>query len=312
MNRKQFFLHVGYPKTGSTFLQSVVFPSISNEENFYIGKRFDSSGKRIKDEWDDLFIDLLYKDNVSDSDIDRLSTKIDQLFNDNTKKVIASYEGFLFSSPLSNSPTYISLNLARLKKLILSLQARDVITKLLIIERKLPDLIYSNYVEHYKWCFSSHKKTRTFDNYVSTMIDEFPDELSYCLSDKVVSEVGNVEVFVSSFELLKQSNRLFVQGVLEFIESKMSIELDDIMPPKNVKRVESATGFYYSNGHTLADVLRNSVGYKYRNKLRKLIMFKFLMDRMSAITIFQGKKIDASKEALSKIDAFFLARRSEQ
>ena len=127
MNQK-IFLHIGYPKTGTTFLQFQYFPFI--EEVYFINQeKLFKSG----------FLNLIY-DDITITDVEKYNIILNQWRKEaGDKPLFISYEGFIGNIyiGLKNLPTVIE----RLKKLNFEF-------KLLVTIRRQQDIINSSYVQY--------------------------------------------------------------------------------------------------------------------------------------------------------------------
>lgn len=127
MNQK-IYLHIGYPKTGTTFLQFQYFPFI--EEVYFINQeKLFKSG----------FLNLIY-DDITITDVEKYNIILNQWKEEaGGKSLFISYEGFMGNiyAGLKNLPTVIE----RLKAISFEF-------KLLVTIRRQQDIINSSYVQY--------------------------------------------------------------------------------------------------------------------------------------------------------------------
>jgi len=55
---KIFYIHIGYPKTGTTYLQNIIFPNIDNL--YYLGKPFYKKNKNLRK----ILLTIIYSDEI--------------------------------------------------------------------------------------------------------------------------------------------------------------------------------------------------------------------------------------------------------
>ena len=131
-----FYFHLGYPKTGTKFLQQRIFSKIS--EVSYLGKDFN-------DNLENIFIDII---SLSENDFKLKKKKIIELINvelskyDN-KKFLISDERFITSLYLNNKEKFIGNDIYRSISRIYEIFSELGKVKFLIVIRKHSEILES-------------------------------------------------------------------------------------------------------------------------------------------------------------------------
>jgi len=146
---KQIYVHIGFPRTGTTFLQEEVFPYIDTSEVYYISH---SSNNPIKDILVKLTYTNIYLNPINKEEFEQVESF---LLSIKQNKIFISLES-LTGDVFDNHFPYIVISEA-LKQLFPS-------AKILIIIRRQDDLIKSYYLYSlYEGHFKTFKK---FINYI--------------------------------------------------------------------------------------------------------------------------------------------------
>ena len=154
---KKAIIHLGYPKTGTTYLQEKIFPQAAEQWSIItpIFQNCNVNPKRFKSE--------VMSGEVS-SDTRRKAS---------IKPLLVSMEGFLFDAMRfvvgrQFCPTDFSVALRGLKSLCLDVQLSDI--AFVICIRRQDQLIHSLYAESYTHQLRYVSELDTFDKYVSAVL----------------------------------------------------------------------------------------------------------------------------------------------
>ncbi|MBE0434447.1 MAG: sulfotransferase domain-containing protein [Methylomicrobium sp.] len=215
-NKKTIFIHVGYPKTGTTTLQNHFFPKI--EDIQYLGKFYDKENKFVFE--DELIAKIIFNNEVG--------SQVSGVFDDRAikSKAILSEEAFLFDClriSRVNGKDYLPScnNIAMALRRVFDENRYDV--KILISIRKQDDMIASLYAQSYTHYYSKYNKTDTFLKFIDLFLQgkgnhAFKKALDY---NDVVSQYKkifgdrNIHVFV--FEQLQNNPNEFYNNLCDFL-----------------------------------------------------------------------------------------------
>lgn len=169
MNRQELYIHIGYPKTGTTLLQKKIFPKI--EDINYVGKSYKDNG--LMDRYSEEFKIPL---DVVNSLIRNNKKTIDNNSIIEGEKILLSEESILFSTLRPNKSTKESYevisNTSIIKNIKESFPESKYNINIIISLRRHLDLIISMYVEsfyhHYRRC----EKLDSIKKFIIEIIEE--------------------------------------------------------------------------------------------------------------------------------------------
>ena len=150
MKNKQIFIHLGFPKTGSTYLQQYIFPEM--KEALFLGKPFNRTIEILENK-------ILQLDETQyQQEKKNLINSLEKIFNNSNNKYILSHEGFLRSTRYSSSenptPNNIFHTLSRLNEIFSSYCQVNFI----LVIRKYDDMLRSYLTQfHHKFKFKYNK-----------------------------------------------------------------------------------------------------------------------------------------------------------
>ncbi len=202
---KSRFIHIGYPKTGTSTLQSSVFPD--HPEINYLGAPFLSPSLR-----ENIFIDILLKDSLGynpQTTKDKFLPYLKKTESDPNFKVTGiSYEEFSFS--FDGTHTDRGLVAKRLKNILGD-------AKIIILVRNQLDFIRSFYSETIKGgCFFSFEdflQAHYWRFYTYFFHQLFYHKMIQCYQDLF----GNDRVKVELFENFKDKPKEVINDILSFV-----------------------------------------------------------------------------------------------
>jgi len=215
-------IHLGYPKTGTTYLQRKIFSQLRSEYSI-VTPEFQNIGINIRR--------LMYSvesNTVDDSQIRSLS---------NGKNGLISLEGLL----LESMRTIEHGNYVR-KPLLKSLYGLRELTKnfseitIVIYVRIQDELIHSLYVESKIFHFDGCKKLNTLEKYINSVIKDNDVGFYYNFSNaiKEIREVFSTDcINIRFYEDLKCN----LDAEIEFWQSLTGINLDVVGGGENIRSV---------------------------------------------------------------------------
>lgn len=281
MSDKKVFFHIGFPKTGSTFLQRKIFPKYSSDNSrFYWGKIFE--GKVSEPLFDTSLVDLIYGDDQSS--IKAIKNISDKIASRGFSQNLISYEGLTFTANSGSVFCDAFRSLSRLSILAEELGNFGYKVELLICLRDPCSSIYSSYVEHYKWIYHSDKLKSTYANFVIENLGEKSELRAFNYIDLLV--------FCSELSGISNTNVVFYEDFLEnkvsFISQLANIldcnfYYDESMDVKENFKSVNSEGEYFSGEVTLLDSLRTLLPSKFRIKLIHLSKKVILIGKMRKV-----------------------------
>lgn len=198
----ELILHIGFPKTGSSFLQKLFFPK-SKQINFIRNDSFYSL--------------LALNSEISEKEkVKKLNNYKYKLFKKNKLNVI-SFEHFVMpANCLRTSNNQIYLNYLEPKEIIDNIKCLGVKVRVLIIIRNQKDWLWSWYQERIK-----RFETRTFENMI--LCNDFKSIIKVINYDKTFdlwkSNFDDCEII--PFELLKKQKKLFLKKLCSYLNIKV-------------------------------------------------------------------------------------------
>lgn len=191
-------VHIGYPKTGSTYLQKVIFPQFKELD-------FIDFHTCVK-----LFEDIIYLD---DLDFDQAKTK----------ESLTNYQGkSLFSQEaLTGAPfTFKGLNRSQIPNRLYQLGFK----KIVITIRNQPEILDSLYRQYvYQGGVMKFKDFLNLDGKWNHYLRAF--NLDYLKYDRLITKYinlfGDENVLILPQEILKNDPEAYLKSLSEFIESEV-------------------------------------------------------------------------------------------
>lgn len=213
--RIQLLLHLGYPKTGSTWLQKNIFPNISSAFFFdFFSDEFNTAHQRLFSSKIEMRKNKKYESEILINKYAEIvyKTIIEKTKNDTIFNFIISNESFL-----DFQDHYPEINLKRLiqvlekiKQALLNKKIQMKI-KLLAVFREQSSFLQSNYCSNF---ITLPKKLYCFQKFIEYGLNE-PNSTMFegCFYDKVFETLSNYfknDITFIPYELLKKDTILFL------------------------------------------------------------------------------------------------------
>ncbi len=211
--KREVYVHVGYPKTGTTTLQKHFFPKI--EEIQYLGKHYGEDG----------FLTEGYRELLFEAHSDDVYEKLKREFEArlSKQKIVISDEHFFAFQRILRETGYAPENDAQRLRKLFDETAYDV--KIIVTLRKQDEMITSAYAQGYVDIYSRYHEYDTFEKFAAFFMDEahrthrFREHLDY---DKSVSDYvrvfGREHVFVLAFEALSETPNAFYGALCDLLD----------------------------------------------------------------------------------------------
>ena len=274
---KEIYIHIGYPRTGTTTLRECLFPihselidiSIDMMNYFFQGQNYDYIHNNN--------IIIASRENAFKRDIEIHKKNLLQILeNKNDKnKYIYSEDILITSSMISiNTPKPFVYSVEpnsiarKLKFLFLDTKIFNKI-KIIITIRRQDELLKSFYAELY-WLFKSIRETNTFDKFFKYALIENKDNFIadslfyYDIIKNYENLFGkeNIKIFV--FEELKFEKEFFLKKLSAFMDIDCKETLDVI--GNNKKNLRSSIDGEYILKINLIDEFLNFIRKFYKKK----------------------------------------------
>lgn len=303
MNKRNLFIHVGYPKTGTTTLQKHFFPKL--EEFQYIGKHDD--GGKLFDFDLSIVNNLIFKPDLNKNSFSK------EVFKKN--KILLSEESFIFNSLRASNingetkiprPIDIASNIRRL------FNHKLYNVKILFTIRRQDQMVTSLYSQSYLHYYSKYGDTDTFQKYLNIYINHehnshiYFNTLDYLQTiNDYMGVFGENNVSVLVFEELQENSSLFYEKLCDFLDVDF-IKYGEIAINKNENKRLTNAGYKKTKHISLFDKLvlikqrhlsfvKFRLSNEFKEKLKKIV---WNSNEKISKTIFLTK--DESKKVLKR------------
>ncbi|MFO8068224.1 MAG: sulfotransferase domain-containing protein [Bacteroidales bacterium] len=236
------YLHIGYPKTGTTTLQKYLFPKHSNIQSL---QRNGEPG---------------FIKNIFTCRENSIKRNLKAIANELSRHVSDEYDNYIYSSESLTSfsmffrqnpyPYIYTLDpnstARKLKTAFLESGIFDDV-KIIVTIRRQDDLLKSMYAQIYNLVYKRFRVTNTFQKFINYAIENkdnfILDALQY---NDVITEYENIfgenNICVLAFEQFKQDRTAYLDKLCSFmsIDSEEAITL---LNDKHINRKSSANGY---------------------------------------------------------------------
>lgn len=307
--KKKVYLHLGYPKTGTTSLQSYFFPEVCEVNGWlYFGKRYDANGttnlsSSVKD-----FIDII---RFSDEKTlrERRSEIIEQYFGEAHETIIFSAETFIFDSfrykIVKGKLTTLNLTKSLKNLSVIFCEGPEFDTRVILALRAQRQLIPSLYAEVYMDFYRKIPELCTPTRFVSASLNGggglFSSGAFNYLNvvDELSALFGDDRVVMLMYEHMKQNPSHYFDGLLDILGSRSYI------PANKETNVRGTPSGWKSKKLTVAEILRPfgrvvqrgvSVSPHFRKNIKSLL---------SKLQIRRPVELDICDEDKEKIELHY-------
>ena len=239
--RKKIYLHIGYPKTGTTALQNNLFHSIDGIK--YIGKFDDGDSAFL---FPRAIMDTMIcgEEDIAGSYRDL----VDSFFfrSDEEKVYLLSDEMIIGSLMTSRKSVYGQYKMAsagaiaRTIKKIFPEDRYDL--SILIVVRNQADLITSKYAQSYANTYSKISSVSSFSKYVDDILRNEHSiyrrafDFHYVVS-AFSDVIGKERVCVVPFEMLKNDETKYIGKIMQWMGADSGCQPVVALPKENVRQV---------------------------------------------------------------------------
>lgn len=135
MKKKKIFIHLGFPKTASTYLQNNIFPNM--KETLYLGKPFENTIRILE------YKILKLNETQYEQEKKDLINSLEKIFNKPNNKYILSHEGFLRCTRYNEPDNPISNNIFQTLKRLDEIFSNYCEVNFILVIRKYDDMLRS-------------------------------------------------------------------------------------------------------------------------------------------------------------------------
>ena len=142
MKKKQIYIHLGFPKTASTYLQSNIFPHMKGA--IYLGKPFGNTISMLEKKI------LKLNETQYEQEKKDLINSLEKIFNKSNNKYILSHEGFLRCTRYNELDNPISNNIFQTLKRLDEIFSNYCEVNFIIVLRKYDKMLRSYFTQFHR------------------------------------------------------------------------------------------------------------------------------------------------------------------
>jgi len=266
--REKIIVHIGYPKTATSFLQEKIFLELHKQGKINFLGRYKDNSKFNK------ILSLCMQDSLSVKDLKRGSGDFIRELKPNTINLISE-------EAICWMPSVYGYGLCNFMK-NLSIVLKDYDVTILLSLREITSWVFSTYVELYKWHYHSVEECQTYNQYID-MLFRKPDnlEFEFLFPSKVLKSIGmhfdKVEILF--FQDLEHDPSNYAKDLSHLL----NVETSNILYLLNNSK--SNTGVYISTGKKVKKVFFGD----YLSSLQRRLSFKYsFFKKLSRIDVFRS------------------------
>ena len=139
MKKKQIYIHLGFPKTASTYLQNNIFPHMKGA--LYLGKPFENTISILEKKI------LKLNETQYEQEKKDLINSLEKIFNKSNNKYILSHEGFLRYTIYNEPDNPISNNIFQTLKRLDEIFSNYCEVNFIIVIRKYDEILRSYFIQ---------------------------------------------------------------------------------------------------------------------------------------------------------------------
>ncbi len=250
--KKKVFIHLGVPKTGSTLLQSKLFPII--QEIKYIGRSYDENKSNPLFEKIDEFIEL--DKNNDQENINDIHNLLKNLLDQN-EKILISNENWLQPTNVDKDThkIFISNFWEKLKRLNKIFNGIDAQILYFAVKRNQTEAVPSFFsTVHYRITKIFGFKMSDINYYIQTMLENkntnkeislFYDMYDYNKISNFISKNLSNEITFFEFSELENNKDNFIKSLIKYFGIKENQSYFSVMQ-KEVRVTPRVDGHYTS------------------------------------------------------------------
>lgn len=234
--KKKIFLHVGYPKTGTTSLQKHYFPFAEGVD--YLGKRY--SGEKFLVQ-QSLINEMVFGKSRYNCSSQKLYEFLNEKMLNNTaliseERIIGSFITPRRMGPFRYSTTDPAYIINKIKEIF----HEDFFDLFIIITlRKQDDLIPSKYAQSFLTAYSKCSTVDTFSKFVDDIVKNSNSSFQsgfdfYRIISEFIKVFGRKHVIVLPYELFKHNSSNFILKLSDYLECDFELHKDN-MSYENVR-----------------------------------------------------------------------------
>ena len=289
---ENIFIHIGYPKTGTTFLQEKVFPTFSNVK--YIGKS-NSINHAI---YSKLYEYVFFRKDIYFNDLVKYFKKVQE------KNLLISEEDFIFNSLRFSQHSDSIHYLVSLKRILNIFNELDISVKIIVTKRSLVELLKSVYSQSYTNFYSLSKDTNNFNDFINRLLvtnetnSNWRNFLDAINNDKLIEDLKELipaeNIIVNNYIDFKENPQNFINSFFgkHYIFKKNKLDITNIdFNNKTNTRSNKNSKDYKTNDNLLFNKLLNIKNVLFPNLK---IKSKSIKKKLMKIKIGKSKTINLS------------------
>lgn len=286
MNKSELIIHIGYPKTGTTTLQTGLFSK--HYEINYLNPN-NNVAKIISDIYYRRENGIKRNLNCYRKELYQILVKQSSGCNLISSESFLSFSMFFRLNPAPYIHTLEPNSVARKMKMIFKDLGVFENVKILITLRKQTDLIKSMYAQVYNLSYKRYQETSTFEKFLKYTFDENKDDfimdvLQYNEIVELYSDLfGDENVKVLVFEDFKNKQSEFLLSMADFIKIDYD-ECISLIKGQHKNARSTTNGLYPTDARSMYSIL----GY-YKQKYFKNVSISRIRPILKSVLDFKIK-----------------------